>query len=132
MAETSPYIGAGISGIVDNVEYVGDCRLSTNLIAGATIELSTFDVSIEGRKVTNFRNKFDSSEIYIKPQYKNVYLLGGYGRFNYDEIDYFGYRYGIGYDFGLDWNHLFIDVIYDESQKTTSATIGLLYKFEGL
>ena len=132
MAETSPYVGVGVSGVVDNVEYVGDCRLSTNLIAGATLKFTEFEISVEGRKVTNFRNKFDSSEIYLKPSYKGVYALGGYGRFNYENVDTFGYRYGVGYDFGMDFNHLFMDVVIDESMKTTSITGGFVYYFEGL
>ena len=131
-AQDSPYIGVGISGIVANVDEVGDCRLSTSLIAGATIQMKEdFAVSVEGRKLTNFRSNFDSSEIYFKPQYKGVYALLGYGRFNYEDETTFGYRYGAGYDFGIDWKHLFVDVVYSESEKTTSVTGGFVYRFEG-
>ena len=51
-AKDSPYIGAGISGIVVNVDEVGDCRLSTSLIAGATLGFDEFELSVEGRKLT--------------------------------------------------------------------------------
>ncbi len=132
VAQDSPYIGVGISGIVANVDEVGDCRLSTSLIAGAKMQIKEdYAISIEGRKLTNFRSNFDSAEIYFKPQYKGAYLLGGYGRFNYEDETAFGYRYGIGYDFGIDWKHLFIDVVYSESEKTTSITGGFVYHFEG-
>ena len=70
--------------------------------------------------------------MFIKPQYKGVYGLIGYGYSNYSDFDleYNGVRYGIGYELPLEWKHIFLDIIFDEDANDYRITTGARYYFE--
>ena len=127
----SPYVGLGISASDAPGEFVS-CRASTSLIGGVKFSNADFTFSVEGRSMNSFNGSYASTAAYIKPEYKGVYALVGYGRTNYTEhdIQFNGVRYGAGYDFGPKWKHLFVDAIYDPEANNYILTIGGMYYFE--
>ena len=128
----SPYIGAGLSASNADGDLVS-CRASSTLIGGVKFSDSDFTFSIEGRLMNSLNGSYSNTSAYIKPEYKGVYGLIGYGSTSYTEhdLEFSGVRGGIGYDFGLDWKHLFVDVVYDNEADDFILTTGFIYVFEG-
>ena len=126
----SPYVGLGLSASNADGNMVS-CRASTSLIGGVKFSDADFTFSVEGRSMNSFNGTYASTAVYIKPEYKGAYALVGYGRTNYTEHDmqFNGVRYGAGYDFGPDWKHIFVDVIYDPEANDYIITTGALYFF---
>lgn len=129
----SPYLGASISASNADDALVS-CRAATSLIAGIKFSDSDFTFSGEGRSMNSFNGSYTSNSFYLKPEYKGVYALVGYGRTKYTEhnIEHSGPRYGIGYDFGLKAKHIFVDIIYDKDADEYIFSAGALYFFEGI
>ncbi|MEA3279456.1 MAG: hypothetical protein U9Q38_02485 [Thermodesulfobacteriota bacterium] len=119
-----PYIGAGGS-FSDADSTSVNCRASGNIIGGIKFHSKLLDMSIESRLVSGFAGDYTSASIFAKPQIEDVYLLIGYGRTEYDNEKFYGGRYGAGYDL----DGIFVDVIYNEFEEDTMATIGYIYRF---
>ena len=126
----SPYIGAGPS--VTEKDEGGSCRASSSFIGGVKFSQADFTFSIEGRHINSLNGSISDNVFLVKPEYKGAYALAGYGKSNYTEqdLEFTGMRYGAGYDFGSDWKHLFIDVVYDEKADDYRLTTGFIYYFE--
>lgn len=128
MASDSPYIGMGLTATEN--DDMASCRAGTSLIGGVKFSQSDFTFSIEGRHSNSFNGSVSDTSFFVKPEYRGAYALVGYGYSNYSEFDleYKGMRYGIGYEAPIEWKHLFIDVIWDESDYR--LTTGARYYFE--
>ena len=132
VAQDSPYIGAALSASTADGDLVS-CRASSTLLGGIKFSDADFTFSIEGRSMNSFNGSYASTSAFVKPEYKGVYGLAGYGRTRYTEHDlvFEGLQYGLGYDFGIKAKHLFVDVIYKQEEKDFVLTTGFIYMFEG-
>ena len=130
IASDSPYIGLGLTATEN--DDMASCRAGTSLIGGVKFSQADFTFSLEGRHSNSFNGSISDTSVFIKPEYKGAYALVGYGRTDYieKELEFDGMRYGIGYDFGKDWRHLFVDVIWDEQANDYRLTTGAVYYFE--
>ena len=130
IATDSPYLGFGVSA--SNAKEPS-CRASPTLIGGVKFLDKDFSLSFEGRSTNSFNSSYTSNAVFIKPEYHGAYALLGYGNTNYTEhdIEFKGSRYGIGYDLGLEWRHLSVDILYDVDADDYVASLMFLYVFEG-
>ncbi len=124
----NPYVGVG--GSFSNADDTQvECRASGALLGGIKFHSKLIDNSIELRSSFGLSGDYTSVGIYMKPQINSVYALVGYGRTEYNDVDFWGGRYGIGYDFGEEFANAFIDIVYKSNEEDTVVTVGIKYKF---
>lgn len=121
----NPYVG--LVGSMSNTDRTQiECKASAGILVG--MKVASFDkitVDVEARAYRGMAGDYESYNAYMKPTYKNVYGLIGIGQTKYGNESFTGGRLGAGFEI----NHVFLDVIYDNSTEDTAVSLGFRYRF---